>query len=785
VQDWLCCMHNRRGKLLRATWSMLDAFVVVRSILLRAEVDVIDGCEHGSARWRRAKFLLLAITIVLAERAALAAKLPGEPSYAPTKIVSSVPISLEPKQITGPDNQEIVIHIGGNQQLHLIKIWQERIGKSGFGWHGQVAGEPNSRAILAVSGDGTIAGTIARQNGHQFRIRLVGQSLHFEEISRDVSSVQDNLTTDPCSAAIEQPPDWACTDSRNVIDVMVLYTNAAAVGAGGVSAMESDIDLAIAQANESRLASDVVHRLNLVYVSQVSYSEGANTSTQMLNCLRTGCDPSLANVHQLRNDHAADLVVLITESVDACGQSCPPLSISEDRAYSVVSRDCSTRGGDYAFVHETGHLMGARHNMEIDATQGSPLGFMFNHGYRRSPQQPDSAGTVMYVPGAFDSCATVTGPCFDPEDPTVPVPCPPPCPRTLAWSNPALPWPGTTSGPHMGSATSDNYSTLEQTEEKVANFRCLPAPGNAWMKDTWEDNGAEPDTLPQPMWRSPYIWNRNVRDTRGEHRHQHENPVAGVKNYLYIKIHNTGEVDLEGKLVVNAAKTSTGLSWPSNWTYVAGEALDGTNMLRKHTTRIVELEWIPQGVGDYCLIARWMSDADPMHTPEGASIIANVRNNNNIIWRNMHVVRLDGRSNRTVELLVQNPSSAPMRTSLLIYTPLRPQSLQFLNFGSVALELDDDLDKAWSATGRNSKGLKNSGGMYYLSEPEGATLYDLDLPPQSSGRLRIVFGLRPDVPYPETRYVFDVVQLVSEDGNLEVFGGVSYDVQTVLHRTLH
>jgi hypothetical protein len=329
----------------------------------------------------------------------------------------------------------------------------------------------------------------------------------------------------------------------------------------------------------------------------------------------------------------------------------------------------------------------------------------------------------------------------------------------------------------MGDMTADNHSTLNQTAEKVANFRCLPpSTANAWMKDTWEDTGAEPDTLSDPMWKSPYIWNRNARDEFRVHTHDHENPVADITNYLYVKIHNTGDVDLEGKVVVNIAKTSTGLSWPSNWTYVGGDLLTGINILRKRTTRIVEIAWTPKEAGDYCLISRWISDDDPMHTPEGLNITTNVRNNNNIIWRNMHVVRLDSESDGTVTLAVQNPSTSPMRASLGIYTPSRPRPLQFLTFGSVALELDSDLDKAWSATGRRAAGLKNSGGVYYLSEAEGATLYDLELPPQSSGNLRIVFSLRPDLPHPNSGYVFDIVQFITEDDKVEVIGGVSYDV---------
>ena len=53
------------------------------------------------------------------------------------------------------------------------------------------------------------------------------------------------------------------------------------------------------------------------------------------------------------------------------------------------------------------------------------------------------------------------------------------------------------------------------TARTVANLRCgLETPGNVWMKDTWDDTGAEPDPTQdnEVMWKSPYIWVRNAQD---------------------------------------------------------------------------------------------------------------------------------------------------------------------------------------------------------------------------------------------------------------------------------
>src|SRR6185436_6482792 len=100
----------------------------------------------------------------------------------------------------------------------------------------------------------------------------------------------------------------------------------------------------------------------------------------------------------------------------------------------------------------------------------------------------------------------------------------------------------------------------------VANFRCTsPGADNVWAKDTWNDTGAEPDpaTAGEAMWKSPYIWVRRTQDATLTKQHQHENPVNGVQNFVYVKLHNGGG-DTSGNLNLYFAQASAGLSWPAD-----------------------------------------------------------------------------------------------------------------------------------------------------------------------------------------------------------------------------
>ena len=211
------------------------------------------------------------------------------------------------------------------------------------------------------------------------------------------------------------------------------------------------------------------------------------------------------------------------------------------------------------------------------------------------------------------------------------------CDRIPYWSNADPSISHCSKG--MGNAFANNRDTLNRTALTVANFRCgSPVPGNVWMKDAWEDTGAEPDTklATEPMWKSPYIWVRNAPDPglMFEKQHQHQNPVAGQINYIYVKIHNSGGAT-NGTLQLWAGKASPGLSWQGSFTQLGTVPMA---MFTPNSTRIAEVPWNPTESGDYVLIARWESASDGM--TETADIDRNVRNNNNIVRRNVTTVTL-------------------------------------------------------------------------------------------------------------------------------------------------
>ena len=104
-----------------------------------------------------------------------------------------------------------------------------------------------------------------------------------------------------------------------------------------------------------------------------------------------------------------------------------------------------------------------------------------------------------------------------------------------------------------------------------------------------------------------------------------------------------------------------------------------------HSTKILEVPWTPTVAGHFCLIARWVSATDPMTTPEGANIDANVRGNNNIVWHNVNIIDLGGDVAGDARFLVQNAVRERRVSLAVVAAPPRRQDARprptFLDFG--------------------------------------------------------------------------------------------------------
>ena len=244
------------------------------------------------------------------------------------------------------------------------------------------------------------------------------------------------------------------TDTGDVIDLMVVYTPAAAA-LGNIDAF---IQFALNNTHEAYRNSNIEFRLRLVHKAQVDYTQHENMGNDLL-CLDSPDDGCMDEVHGLRDRYGADLVALLVAGpaggLGLCGVAWVPdynkypTDNFDTWAFSVTGRHCESTNYR-VFAHELGHNQGAMHDP-------------YNAGCW---EDPDVCFDGENFPWRFGRCnteqgwrtvmayqSTLDGLCVQ---------------SAARFSSPAVTFRGTPTG---DAARRDNRRVLLETARRVANFR--------------------------------------------------------------------------------------------------------------------------------------------------------------------------------------------------------------------------------------------------------------------------------------------------------------------------
>lgn len=237
----------------------------------------------------------------------------------------------------------------------------------------------------------------------------------------------------------------------------------------------------------------------------------------------------------------------------------------------------------------------------------------------------------------------------------------------------------TSTADKVGGYTYTSGKSNEMGYGRLNLFKAVTlASADLYMKDQSSDAGVEPNPSSAAYYQTPDIWVRNANDGGTVH----ENPEYGQTNYVYVKVRNRGYLSSAAtgnNLKVYWAKASTGLSWTYPWTGASyncsgtplsiggqiGTQVIGSISSGGSTTLI--FAWQPPKPDDFipcfgsdashfCLLARIeTSSTSPygMTFPETTNLGNNVKNNNNIVWKNISIVNV-------------LPDALMVRTSVLI-----------------------------------------------------------------------------------------------------------------------
>ncbi len=229
-------------------------------------------------------------------------------------------------------------------------------------------------------------------------------------------------------------------DDGSVVDILIVYTAEARIGAGGTAAIEALAQNAVNATNTAYANSNIGPlELRLVRTEEISYTESGDAVADLVALRRTD-DGIMDEVHQIRDQVGADLVALLVDDFNACGIAYLA-PFNQDFGFSVTDTGCAV--GNLTFAHEVGHNMGSTH----DRGNGSNSNFPYGFGWRWDGLSGTQFRSVMaYSPGS----------------------------RVPHFSNPGIAFDGVATGTN----DDDNARVHDETRASVANFRqSVVAPG--------------------------------------------------------------------------------------------------------------------------------------------------------------------------------------------------------------------------------------------------------------------------------------------------------------------
>ncbi|MDX8035380.1 hypothetical protein SK803_34665 [Lentzea sp. BCCO 10_0856] len=223
-----------------------------------------------------------------------------------------------------------------------------------------------------------------------------------------------------------------------------------------------------------------------------------------------------------------------------------------------------------------------------------------------------------------------------------------------------------------------------------------PFQRDVYMRDNVSDIGNEPST--GSIYFSPDI---KVCSTPVPCAVS-QNPVVGVNNYVFVTLRRKpgaiGNVD--GSLQLYRSNLGGGTAWPAGWTYIG--TAGATVPVSGTTVMITWPGWNVPGPAHFCLLARWVSNADPMTFAEGSNTQLNAQRNNNIAWRNVDSVQVRPFEPVRVPYTIGNPERTDARQNLILEQP-RPFA------GAITIDLGQELTARWKAAGGRATGVKRVG----------------------------------------------------------------------------
>jgi len=209
-----------------------------------------------------------------------------------------------------------------------------------------------------------------------------------------------------------------------------------------------------------------------------------------------------------------------------------------------------------------------------------------------------------------------------------------------------VPWGGqSTWGQGYGSIP---YAYITQHNQAALSADRL-SEADVVVRDSLEDDGTVP--TPDPHWNSPDIWVRNAADGGTEH----QSPVAGQTNHLFLRVHNQGPAPAYGVKAHLYWHPFSPSIWPDKWKFLG--TLDIPN-IPAGQTKVAKYAWEPEEDGPACFLVRLESEEDPIQHDWS------VQWDNNIAQKNLHRLEVVPGGEARVSFLMRGVRAEPVDLDL-------------------------------------------------------------------------------------------------------------------------
>lgn len=335
-----------------------------------------------------------------------------------------------------------------------------------------------------------------------------------------------------------------------------------------------------------------------------------------------------------------------------------------------------------------------------------------------------------------------------------------------------------------------------------------------YIKDNEEDMGFEPNTTitNNNFWSAPQVWVRHNPDSILEH----QNPICDNDNYIYARVWNRGKKKSpESRLSGYWAKAGTNLQWPEAWTGimtidnipVGGHIpeLGTIPPLEPGEYADVQIKWsIPkiekfstitnEAVGGkdswhFCLLLKIADKNDGLTYPEVSDIYEHVSANNNVVQKNVTLVKSENSFSYEGAVSVINHLShkeaysidvieIPKETNVAMQASnvSTPNNTTLFNDARVQLRMAPQVLTAWTEGGKRCVNVRQTSNPHVQEiVSSNGSLENIILPPKDIGLVKLSVNFQtvlPEGSKPEKH----IILLRQKDKTGKVIGGETFEI---------